>query len=208
MEKAKDWATSGGQKWPKIAFFKNVPFASRIILGSLWSHFGVILDSFGVQRVILGSFGVVWGSFCGQIGVLLSHFGVILGSFSDHFRVILGSFWTHLGSFWNHFGVILGPFWDHFGSLYRKKDPKTTQNDPYQNNKKNWPESGNPTPTNSREVPTFPWSPSGNPLRDNRKVYNHGPGRKCLAEKARQWIWGTPRPLPPYFLYCYRPGFF
>jgi hypothetical protein len=100
MEKAKDWATSGGPKMAKNHIFQKRPFFVQ-------DHFGVTLRSF------CGHFGVVWGA--------EGHFGVI---------------WGQIGVLMNHFGVILGPFWDHFGSLYKKKDPKTTQNDPYQNNKK------------------------------------------------------------------------
>ena len=55
----------------------------RIILGSGWNHFGIILD----------------------------HFGIMLGSFWDHFGIILGSFLDHFGIIWDHFDMILGSFW-------------------------------------------------------------------------------------------------
>jgi hypothetical protein len=128
--------------------------------------------------------------------VLLSHFGVILGSFSDHFRVILGSFWTHLGSFWNHFGVILGPFWDHFGSLYKKKDPKTTQNDPYQNNKK----TGQKVATQPQQIPArsqhFPGHRAGIPLGITVRFITPAPGENVGA-KRRAIGFGGPPPVPP-----------
>jgi hypothetical protein len=85
MEKAKDWATSGGAKMAQNRIFQKRPIFIQ-------DHFGVTLKSFW------GHFGLIWGA--------EGHFGVIWGRLG----VILWSNWGATESFWGHFGIIFGSF--------------------------------------------------------------------------------------------------
>ena len=73
-----------------------------VMLGSFWDRLGDILET------CWGHFGIVLGSFGGQLGV-------ILGSFADRFGDSLGSFWEHFGINLGLPGGMLGSIWLVFG---------------------------------------------------------------------------------------------
>ena len=77
--------------------------------------FGIIIVSFyGHIKIILGSDGIISGSFCNHIWILLE----IIGTLRTPIRIRLGSHWNPSGILLEPDGILSEPDWDLTGILF------------------------------------------------------------------------------------------